>query len=119
MNPGTARQTPPTSYSLFDLCDSLAMVESSRSRTFAVGYLTSFRSSPSCETTPAAIFVPPTSTPTAFTLRLTTLVDPVHAPLWTPRRTLNEHYIKTCSSCFAVFYLQRKQHNNVSHKRRG
>src|SRR5215207_4756005 len=42
------------------------MVESSGSRTFSVWYLNSFRRSPSGETTPAAIFVPPTSTPTAF-----------------------------------------------------
>src|SRR5919199_4600052 len=48
------------------------MVASSSSRVFSVGYLTSFRSSPPGETTPAAIFVPPTSIPMAF------IVSPQH-----------------------------------------
>src|SRR3954452_8102819 len=64
--PGTARHTPPTSYPSFTSVTARAILESSLSRGPADGYLTSFRISPSGVTTPAAIFVPPTSTPIAF-----------------------------------------------------
>ena len=80
IKPGTARQTPPTSYPLSTSAIASAMVESSRSRTFSVGYLTSLRSSPSGETTPAAIFVP------------------LHPPLWRslPLLTTSDLAIRPC-----------------------
>src|SRR5919202_4002427 len=66
--PGIARQTPPTSNPSFTSMMARAMLESSLSRGPADGYLTSFKISPAGVTTPAAIFVPPTSTPIAFNL---------------------------------------------------
>jgi hypothetical protein len=75
MSPGTATHTPPTSKPSFTSVIARAMVSTNRfGGTACVGYLTSFRILPSGETTAAAIFVPPTSTPMAFILYL--LVPP-------------------------------------------
>src|SRR5215203_4886248 len=67
MSPGTATHTPPTSKPSFTSEIARAMVSINRfGGTAWVGYLNSFRILPSGETTAAAIFVPPTSTPMAF-----------------------------------------------------
>src|SRR5215204_1264512 len=68
IRPGTATHTPPTSKPSFTSVMARAMVSINRlGGTAWVGYLTSFRILPSGETTAAAIFVPPMSTPMAFT----------------------------------------------------
>src|SRR5215210_789653 len=82
-NPGTARQTAPTSYPSLTSSTARAMLESSLSRGPADGYLISFKISPSGVTTPAAIFVPPTSTPIAF-----------NAPPLTPLSFSPFHYLE-------------------------
>src|SRR5215208_62823 len=71
IRPGTATHTPPTSKPSFTSVIARAIVSISRfGGTAWVGYLTSFRISPSGETIAAAIFVPPMSTPIAFILYL-------------------------------------------------
>src|SRR5919107_42429 len=66
MLPGTARHTPPTSKLSPTSATASAMASIRRFDVWGVVCRTSFRSSPSVETTPTAILVPPTSTPIAF-----------------------------------------------------
>src|SRR5215211_5162757 len=67
IRPGTARHTPPTWGPSPTSEIALAMVSTSVPGECGVGWRTSSRIFPSGVTTPAAILVPPTSTPTAFT----------------------------------------------------